>query len=64
MGTESDGRIDRLERALQTGLGIDLAEFDDEAQAKARAKELEADEKDAEKQLEKAEKEAEKEATT
>lgn len=57
MSKELEGQVARLERALQHGLNIDLAEFDDEDQAKARAKQEDADEKDADKQAAKAEKE-------
>lgn len=46
--SESDARIDRLERAI-VRLGVDLAEFDDPEQAEARAKQHEADQKEAEK---------------
>lgn len=45
MSKELEGAVARLERALQQGLNIDLHEYDDPDQAKAHAKELEAEEK-------------------
>ena len=47
MSNEND--IARLERALTQGLNIDLAEFDDPEQAKARAKLYAADQAAADK---------------
>lgn len=47
--SESDGRIARLERALQQGLSIDLNEYNDPAQNEAKAKQDAADQKDADK---------------
>ena len=55
-------RIDRLEQALQQGLGIDLADFDTPDQAEARAKQAEKDAKAAEEQAEDIAAEAEAEA--
>lgn len=58
MSKDIEARIDRLERVVTRGFSVNLAEYDDEEQAKAREKQDEADAKDAEKQAEKAAKDA------
>jgi pyruvate/2-oxoglutarate dehydrogenase complex dihydrolipoamide acyltransferase (E2) component len=58
MSNELEGRVDRLERALAQGHGVNLAEYDSPEQAAARAKQLEADQKDADEQTAAAEAEA------